>query len=208
MGRNSIRNRARFYMRLLGSHLDTFNDVAELWALLNPTPGMATVTVTFSSAPDFVVGGSASYFNVASVDAAHLASNDATGGTAASVVVSSSSGDLVVDTLAATNLVASVTISVTGSGQTQRWNKAGSAFTGGGSDQPASSPVTMSWSLSTTSPSTNHWSQIAVPLTPAATTTTTTTVIPEYPFGAAILALFMLVAYGLVRRRGGVRKLN
>ena len=41
----------------------------------------------------------------------------------------------------------------------------------------------------------------ATVLTISPATTTTTTTIPEYPFGLAVLAIFMIIAYGVIRRR-------
>lgn len=160
----------------LGSHLAGAVNV-ELWSLLDPPSGAATITVTFSSTSDVLVGGSVSYFNVVSTGTVASADYGGTPGTTASVTVSSSStGDLVVDTLGAYKNGA-IAASPIGSGQTQRWNSgsqcSGSACNvGAGSDKPASSPVTMTWSVSSTS----DWSLIAVPLKPTTTTTITSPV--------------------------------
>ncbi|MGP8070721.1 MAG: hypothetical protein ACLP5V_12605 [Candidatus Bathyarchaeia archaeon] len=198
-------------LTLVGDHVARLIHV-ELWALLNPPAGSGTITVTMGFTTSFLVGGSVSYFNVASTISqlqAAAATNDGSGaGTAtASDVVTTAAGDLVVDTLAAFNFNAgggaSVTVSPTGPGQAQLWKRDGPSFgvgneffAGGGSNQPASgSSVTMSWSLTTTSPAPTSWSLVAVPLTP------TTTPIPEYPFGLPLLAILTIIGYGLVRRR-------
>lgn len=157
---------------------------AEMWYLLSPAVGTATITVTFAAFTAFAVGGSVSYFNVASVGAFNTASG--TGSGSASVTMSANSGDLVVDTLAADSGTWSV-----GAGQAQRWNQV-TGVTGAGSDKPAASPVTMTWSVITTGDI--FWALIAVDLQPA-------TIIPEYPYGIPLLAAFMVIGYGLIRRR-------
>ena len=187
----------------LGNRFGYSNVNVELWALLNPSsacapsppPCTATVTVT-TTADNILAGGSVSYFNVGGTGTVASADDGGTPGTIGSVMVSSSnSGDVVVDVFGAYNNVASPTASP-GSGQTQRWNTglvhpvAIAFFVGGGSDKPDSPPVTMTWSFATST----YWSLIAVPLIPA-------TIIPEYPFGLPILAIFMLIGYGVVRRR-------
>lgn len=139
----------------------------EMWYLLNPPIGTATITVTFSAAVDFAVGGSASYFNVGGVGAF----NSANSGTPISVTVNSNSGALVVDTIVSTLGAASP-----GAGQTQRWNSGlidpvGTLTkeVGAGSDKPASSPVTMTWAGAGTLMISNiqpEWAIIAVALDP------------------------------------------
>lgn len=158
------------------------NPDAEMWYLLSPTVGTATITVTFAASTAFAVGSSVSYFNVASVGS----SNGAHGSTSpASVTVSANSGDLVVDTLAGNTGSWSADPS-----QTPRWNQV-MGGTGAGSDKPAASPVTMTWSITAT---TVYWALVAVDLQPA-------TVIPEYPYGLPLLAMFLVIGYGLIRRR-------
>jgi hypothetical protein len=185
-------------LTLLGNHADAFTNVqVELWSLLNPPIGTATIRVTFSSPIEIVVGDSVSYFNVAGTGTVASADDGGPVSSSASVAVSgSSSGDLVVDTLALFSTSGSTTGSP-GSGQTSRWNSGPifltgtDYFAGAGSDKPDSPPVTMSWSFSNPS----LWSLIAVPLTPAGPP------IPEYPLGLPILSIFMIVGYGLIRRK-------
>ncbi len=187
----------------VGNHLGFSLVNVELWVLLNPSsacapsppPCKAMVTVTIT-ADDILAGGSVSYFNVGGTGTVASADDGGTPGTTGSVTVSgSTSGDLVVDALGAYNNVGTTTASP-GAGQSQRWNTGPvhpisiANFVGGGSDQPASSPVTMTWSLSTST----FWSLIAVPLTQA-------TIIPEYPLGLPILAILTIIAYGVIRRR-------
>jgi len=187
----------------VGNHLGFANVNVELWALLNPSsacapsppPCTATVTVTITGG-NILAGGSVSYFNVGGTGTVASADDGGTPGTIGSVTVSSSnSGDLVVDVFGAYNNLAAPTASP-GSGQSQRWNTGLvhpvtiAFFVGGGSDKPDSPPVTMTWSFATST----YWSLIAVPLIPTA-------VIPEYPLGLPILAIFMIIGYGVVRRR-------
>ncbi len=177
----------------LGSHFAGGVNV-ELWSLLNPPSGAATITVTFSVTISCVMGGSVSYFNVAGTGTVVSAEGF---GTAASVTVSSSNtGDVVVDRLGVLNTVTATTVSPIGSGQTQRWNSGpitdGHVFcVGAGSDEPDSPPVTTTWSISPSS----SWSLIAVLLTPAAT------IVPEYSLGIPLLVILMIVGYGLVKRK-------
>ncbi|MGP8126530.1 MAG: hypothetical protein ACLP9D_01850 [Candidatus Bathyarchaeia archaeon] len=193
-------------MTLLGIHPDASHDQAGLWGLAVSSGAFGTITVTLpSGSPDFMVGGSASYFNVAGTGTAN--SNDGPGASG-SVAVTTSVGDLVVDTLAVSDVSHNsgpVTISPAGPGQAQLWKLDGFSleyggtdfYAGGGSEQPASgSSTTMSWSLTTQDPSHTLWSLVAVPLIPV-----TTPPIPEYPLGLPILAILTILAYGTLRRR-------
>ncbi len=160
---------------------------AEMYYLLSPAVGTATITATgpFSEG---IVGGSASYFNVASVGSSN---SDFSSTNSASVSVNTNPGDLVVDTFAG----GSSTAWSAGTGQNQRWNQLQSSIVlvGAGSDKAAtSSSVTMTWSTAGTGDT--PWALVAVDLLPAA-------IIPEYPLGLPILAILMLIGYGLVRRR-------
>lgn len=156
---------------------------AEMWYLSNPPTGTATVTVTVVGFPDGIVGGSVSYSNVGSLGS-HSSNSGINSNPSASV--SANAGDLVVDTVAVGPLHADLT---PGSGQTQRWIGGG---TGAGSDKPASSPVTMTWSSATPA---EEWALVAVDLQPFIAP------IPEYPLGLSLLAIFMVISYGLIRRR-------
>lgn len=193
---------------------------AELWALQSPPTGSATITVTFGGGtyPNvvmFAVVGSVSYFNVASTGTP-VGSDGRTffTGLSASESVATSPNDYVVDTVAFCDCTGSAstptTVTASGSGQIAHWNAgslddhSGETFAGGGSDQPASgSSVTMSWTLGATEPTLSSWALIAVPLIPTVTSTTTTSPpIPEYPLGLPILALLMIIGYGVIRRKG------
>ena len=138
----------------------------ELWYLLSPSTGTASVTVTFSVTPSSAVAGSVSYFNVAGIGNFNTADGSTN---PASVTVNANSGDLVVDTVTA--LCHSVASPAPGAGQTQRWDACVSAnnLFVGMSDKPASSPVTMSWSPLVVVTS-SDWALIGVDLQPAPVT--------------------------------------
>jgi hypothetical protein len=170
-----------------------------MWYLLSPLMGTATITATGppTTFSEGEVGGSSSYFNVASVGSFNSANSGTLGGTPSlpvSVSVNANPGDLVVDTLGA--LTTGVGTWSAGTGQNQRWLVQvpidESDWVGAGSDKPASSPVTMTWS------GTNiyGWTLIAVQLVQVQAPP-----IPEYPYGLPLLALIMIIGYGLVRRR-------
>jgi hypothetical protein len=129
----------------------------EIWYLMSPKTGTATITATgpFLSGE---VGGSVSYFNVASVGFSNSASGTSS---PASVKVSAKPGDLIVATLGG---VSSSGTWSAGTGQTQRWNQVIPIFlTGAGSDKPAtSSSVTMTYSQSTSV----AWALVGVDLRP------------------------------------------
>jgi len=133
---------------------------AEAWYLLNPPTGTATITVTFSGAPPDAIGGSVSYFNVASVGSYNSAGGG--GSDPITLTVNANSGDLVIGVLA----MSTGSLPSPGLGQTERWNVLANSGTpdGAGSDKPASSPVTMTW---TTSPYFG-WALIGVDLQPPA----------------------------------------
>lgn len=177
--------------------------ITSMFDLVSPPTSVHTVTVTFdlcsicTTPPSisFAVGGSSSYFNAASVG---VHSHSTGSGSPASVTVNANSGDLVVDTFG--SLDDPTPAWSAGGGQTQRWNQANSGgevsatFTGAGSDKSAASPVTMTWS-STGASSSFVWDQVGVQLVPSAPA------IPEYPLGLPLLALFMVIGYGLIKRR-------
>ncbi len=166
----------------LTPEISGINLLAQQWYLLNPSSGLGTVTVTFSAGLGAAVGASVSFFNVAGIGA----SNGVAGsGSPASVSISSANpGDLLVDTLASG--VSSSPVA----GQTQLWNQfPANILTGAGSDKTAASPVLMQWTLA------GFWALVAVDLQASAPP------IPEYPLGLPILAIFMIIGYGVIRRK-------
>lgn len=131
-----------------------------LWYLVNPPTGAADVVFTSLFTTDIVMGVS-SYEEIdllnpfGSVNRANGTSN------APSVVITSASGELVIDVMAAVN----PSSNTVGAGQTQRWNtNVASSIRGAGSSEPGAASVTMSWSLG----SSVAWSILGVPLKQAA----------------------------------------
>ena len=134
-----------------------------MYYLLNPPIGTRTVTLTFDMIPVYAaVGGSVSYFNVATVGSA---SSRTDMGTVATIDVSSNAGDLVVDTL---SIGFGGLPLVVGPGQTLRWQQS----TGGAmSDKVGASPsTTMTWTLKGGAYG-GLWRLMAVTLVPAAAPT-------------------------------------
>ena len=137
----------------------------EMWYLLAPPSGTASVVVNMSAGKR-IVGASVSYTGVnqgSPLGTSACANNT---GLIASVAVSSGAGQLVVDTITANG---DASLLLAGLAQTQLWNTfsgtgdAGNARSGG-STQAGAATTTMSWTLLVPKP----WSICAVPLLPAA----------------------------------------
>ncbi len=135
----------------------------ELWLLVNPPIGTASVDITMSSGAKLVAGAT-SFFGVnTAVPAGSFYSNEALNNLA-TIILPSGPGEMVFDVLAVTGNAATATV---GPGQTQRWNlysqSNGGAVVGAASTEPGASSVTMSWSLT----SNEYWVIGAVSLQPA-----------------------------------------
>ena len=121
----------------------------EVWRLISPPVGSNTVAVTLSGGnSDKVTIGAISYNGVNQTTPIDGVTSAQGYSTSASVTVTSETGDLVQDTMAATSAGASSV----GSGQTQRYNRemGGSGVSnhfGAASTEAGASSVTMSWSL-------------------------------------------------------------
>jgi subtilisin family serine protease len=138
----------------------------EMWKLLAPPTGTASVVVRLSSAKR-IVGGAVSYFNVdQTTPHGQFASAAGTGDTAW-VKVTSAPGEVVVNTVSTNGDAGSLTVD---SDQSAQWStftgKAdGGAVRGGGSSEPGDAYVVASWELGTA----KAWSAGAVSLRPAGT---------------------------------------
>jgi hypothetical protein len=139
---------------------------SEIWSLVNPASGAATITVTSNSATT-IVGSSASFSGVLNVTTGGTgaSNNGVTGSTTASHAVTSASGNLVFGNVALAKLSGGNPITVT-SNNTNLSDLAdnassGSHVHGNASDSTAVNP-TMSWTLSLTSP----WAVATAVLTP------------------------------------------
>jgi hypothetical protein len=168
----------------------------ELWSLLNPPASTATVTLTLSTTETAAVAGAASYFNVIGTTA-FTSSNDQSGTVKTpSTTVPAVSGQLVIDVLATCSTFCgnSATAPTPGTGSsTFVSSEINGELFAATSAAPAASPVTLSWVYTSSS-----WAMGGVALIP-----TTPTIIPEYPLGLPLLAIFMIIAYGLIKRRTG-----
>ncbi|MCX6029964.1 MAG: hypothetical protein NT169_11800 [Chloroflexi bacterium] len=171
-------------------------DRAEIWKLVGPPSGTATITVTMGgpSNPESIVVGATTFTGVnqsTPLGTEGVASaSDGAGAGHPSVSVNSATDELVFDVVARDDS-ASLTV---GAGQTQLWDLAAGtgaeATTGGASTEPGAASVAMSW---TTGDTGQAWAMIAVPIKPAtavntATFTQTPTMASDFvmPAGGAI----------------------
>jgi hypothetical protein len=167
----------------------------ELWSLLNPTAGTATVKFTLSGLETGVFGGAVSFFNV--IGTTHFTgSNDQSRTvTAPSITVPAVAGELVVGVLAtcAESCSNLATAPTSGAGSTAAYisTEINGELFAAASYAPAASPVTLSWVYIS-----GDWAMGGVALIPPE-------LVPEYPLGLPLLAIFMIIAYGLIKRRTG-----
>jgi len=133
---------------------------ASLWYLVAPAVATATVQVNLSGSTK-VGAGSQSYTGVAqSSSFGPVATSVATTGTGISSNVTTTGGDLVVDTVAVQGVSVSSTLSP-GSGQSGYSSSSGGSSSdvgGGASSKAASASTTMSWTSGASSP----WAHAAV----------------------------------------------
>jgi uncharacterized repeat protein (TIGR01451 family) len=177
-------------LTLVGQTTNNTNARVEIWRLIAPATGANNVVLTLSAAARFV-GGAASFTGVSQTPALALGTYfSATGNTTSPTVnvTSVASGQLVIDTIANSNLATGSALPCAGAGQTQRWSNrtsngtAGNNTPGAGSTEPAPSgggTVTMSWRLEGCSGTNNRqWAIGAVALKQGAVITLTKSVSP------------------------------
>src|SRR5712691_11450667 len=131
-------------------------------SLLPATGTSNTVQVTMSNQTNQLVAGAITFMGVNQTTPVGIFASTTGSSTAASVTVTSNTGETVIDTVA-TKIDTSPTAGV---GQTQRWNPSstqGSGW-GAGSTEPGASSVTMSWTVGN-----GAWAIGAVGIKPAAT---------------------------------------
>ena len=169
----------------------------ELWSLLYPTAGPATIKVLLSTAETGVVGGAASFFNVIGTTSFTTSTDQGGTVTTPSISVPAVSGELVIDVLAtcSTSCGNSPTPPVPSPGSTSDYISAeiNTELFAAASDAPAASPVTLSWVYTS-----NHWAMAAVALIPA---TTTFTPVHQTPVGGVMLpsvGLTVLLPWAIV----------
>ena len=148
-------------MTLVGSA--GVNRRVELWRLLNPTVGTGTILANWSGSSD-VVFWSGSFTNVDQTTPFGTFQSASGNSTTPSVTVSSATGQLVVDVMAAAGDAGTIN-----PGSAQALICSGNTGTssgdarGGGSSEPGASSVTMTWSLSNS----KVWDIGAVAIRPA-----------------------------------------
>jgi len=133
---------------------------SELWGLVDPLPGTASVVVTLSGGTSDSIASAASY---AGVDGrSPLASSAANHGIrgAVSLAVTSASDQVVVDAVCGGGN--SAPTSTPGAGQTLRWNRTSGTLMFAGSDRAGTSSSPMTWTLSV--PAALGWSIAAATL--------------------------------------------
>ncbi len=136
-------------LTLVGTQLSNSNrNSVEIYRLVSPPSGPATIEVSvLPGVANYVLGGGTSYSGVDPANPNGAFTSGKGNNTAPSIIVPDGvAGDLVLDTLAFSPTGG---FTAHGAGQTLRWNGR-SFFTfafdiGGGSTEPAMSPVTMSW---------------------------------------------------------------
>jgi hypothetical protein len=149
------------------SSRDTANRVGvEMFILVNPPTGTANVEATILPSVNYVVGGSASFFNVNQTTPTRAVSIASSTTGSPTTTFTTVVGDIVIDTVATlpSGFLAP------GAGQTQRWD--GQSFfsesfdVGAGSTEPAgTTSTTMNWTSNS-----QNWAISAVSLQPAAVT--------------------------------------
>ncbi|NTW30838.1 MAG: tail fiber domain-containing protein, partial [Candidatus Moranbacteria bacterium] len=135
---------------------------AQLWYLVNPDSGSNTLAVTMINNSEAFSVGAMTFEGVNQSNPIGTYASAYGDSTAASVTVSSGTGQMVVDVVASDD---GVSVSP-GSGQTERWDNYDSYTTGGGSTENGASSVTMSWTVPN-----DNWAIIGVPLKQAGMTT-------------------------------------
>ena len=183
-------------LSFIGSHTAFSGlDELEMWFLLRPTAGTDTITVTIL-AVDVLFAGAVSYSNVGGIVDFH---GDTGTHSSPSTPVNRNtlSENLAVDvaygSVSDTDPPTKILSASPGSTQTERWNLGAFISHGngqgedvfmGGSDQPASSPVTMTWS---STPQFDFWLLDAVALAP-----------PTAEYGISLVAGWNLISLPLV----------
>jgi len=173
----------------IGSQLSASGDIdVEIWQLPNPAVGTDTLTATFSGdASGGIFGGSASFFGVSGV-------RGYAGAQALAVLIPIGSsgaeeGDLLIDAVGANTASLTQDASQTLLAETVSPLDGLSAGTSG---KGAGSGFQMLWTGGTT---VNDPVMLVISLIPAAA------IVPEYPWGLPLLAILMVIAYGIVKRR-------
>ena len=138
----------------------------EIWRLLNPAVGTANIVASFGGQSEEVVGGAVSFDGVHQTTPTGTFAGASGSSNSPSRVVSSATGELVLDVLMARDQPTATA----GAGQTARWNRTNGGsgrVRGAGSTEAGAASVTMSWTLG----SSVQWQIGGVSIKPALTTT-------------------------------------
>jgi hypothetical protein len=152
----------------------TFFVRSEIWYLLNPPVGSATITVTTNgSLKTNTAGCSISYFgvlNVASVGASSSQTNNSTGTSTASLAVTSAANNVVIGNVSLAKNFSGTQITVT-SANTALADIVDNSTSGSHVQDAASSSAavnpTMSWTFTTSGTATSPWAVVAAVLMPS-----------------------------------------
>ena len=182
-------------LSIIGSHTASsgLNEL-EMWFLLRPTAGTDTITVTILGV-DGLSGGAVSYSNVGGIVDFHADTGTQSPSTPVNrnTLSENLAVDVVYGSVSDTDPPTKTLAASPGPTQTKRWSLTGfvphgsgqgADFFMGGSDQPASSPVTMTWS---STPQFDFWLLDAVALAP-----------PTAEYGISLVAGWNLISLPLV----------
>lgn len=134
------------------------SSTCKLFYLLNPDIGSGDIVLTTSSSGNNVIGAT-SWFNVNPTTPFGALVTASAIGTTATVTVTTTTGEVVVDNLHTTDDATAATV---GADQTQRWNDTQVNRIGAGSSQAGADGGVMSWTLTDS----DTWVIAAVPIKP------------------------------------------
>lgn len=137
----------------------------ELWGIKNVATGSKQVSVTLDGATsDNMVSGTICFTGVNQSTPLGTAAKAEGAGTNAEVIVTSATGEMVVDGVRSHGSGSTVTV---GAGQTERYSAADATYNeeAGGSHENGAASVTMNWTVSD-----DAWVIVGVPLKPTAAT--------------------------------------
>ena len=135
----------------------------ELWSLSNPSTGTALVIVTLAFPEVAIVASASSYFNVLGTTSFSTSTDNGGTVTSPSITVPAASGDLVMDVLATTVFSSTPPVPSPGSTATYVSGIINAELFAGASEEPAASPVTLSWVYTS-----SDWALAGVALMPTA----------------------------------------
>lgn len=150
-------------LTFLGASSNNNNRVrAEIWYLVAPPTGTATVAVNLSANARFTSGAVSFTGALQTGPVGPFLSNAGQGSVDPTLTMTSAAGELVLDVVAVAGIDQGLT---PGGGQTEMWNlESGGHISGAASTEPGASSVTMSWSKARR----GRWAMGATSIRPAA----------------------------------------